>query len=259
MAAWAPHIREVDYPQAVVTPGTTGRVTGVGGVVALFRIDAVDHIARTWSWSVRPAPWALVRARRRHGRAELRGRQHGLARDARPVAGGPGLRTRGAPLARPAGHSGVTGPGRPRRGCRRVVHGGAGHPRHLRRDVESRAGRPYFATTARRTDPTPETSRTTRAVPTYVGAPTATAPRTSHARSSTRSVWPRRLVFPVSSTVMTANSEGSSCEGANQTGVGTGAPVRRNVVRETYLARASGWSAAARRRPRHTAPPWASG
>ncbi len=56
---WAPHIREVDYPEAVVTPGTTGRVTGFGGVVALFRIDAVDDIARTWSWSVRSGPLRL--------------------------------------------------------------------------------------------------------------------------------------------------------------------------------------------------------
>ena len=27
---WAPHLREVDYPDAVVRPGTTGRVTGAG-------------------------------------------------------------------------------------------------------------------------------------------------------------------------------------------------------------------------------------
>ncbi|MDO5736323.1 MAG: hypothetical protein Q4P15_07595 [Propionibacteriaceae bacterium] len=53
---WAPHIRQVDYPEAVVTPGTAGRVTGVGGVVADFRIDAVDVAARTWSWSVRSGP-----------------------------------------------------------------------------------------------------------------------------------------------------------------------------------------------------------
>ncbi len=56
---WAPHIREVDYPEAAVTPGSTGRVTGVGGVVALFRIDAVDDVARTWSWSVRSGPLRL--------------------------------------------------------------------------------------------------------------------------------------------------------------------------------------------------------
>ena len=58
-SAWSPHLREVDYPQAVVQPGTTGRVTGVGGVVAVFRIDAVDHEARTWSWSVRSGPLRL--------------------------------------------------------------------------------------------------------------------------------------------------------------------------------------------------------
>ena len=56
---WSKHLREVDYPEAVVRPGTTGRVTGVGGVVAVFRIDAVDHEARTWSWSVRSGPLRL--------------------------------------------------------------------------------------------------------------------------------------------------------------------------------------------------------
>jgi len=61
---WAPHLREVDYPDAVVRPGTTGRVTGVGGVVAVFRVDAVDHEARTWSWSVRSGP---LRVRFEHG------------------------------------------------------------------------------------------------------------------------------------------------------------------------------------------------
>jgi hypothetical protein len=61
---WSPHLREVDYPDAVVRPGTTGRVTGVGGVVAVFHIDAVDHEARTWSWSVRSGP---LRVRFEHG------------------------------------------------------------------------------------------------------------------------------------------------------------------------------------------------
>ncbi|HSO69414.1 MAG TPA: hypothetical protein VLQ67_07210 [Arachnia sp.] len=50
---WAPHLRTVEYAEPMVTPGTTGRVTGVGGVVAAFRVDAVDGAARTWSWSVR--------------------------------------------------------------------------------------------------------------------------------------------------------------------------------------------------------------
>ncbi len=53
---WAPHLREVDYPEPTVVPGTTGRVKGVGGVVATFRIEAVDEAARTWSWSVRFGP-----------------------------------------------------------------------------------------------------------------------------------------------------------------------------------------------------------
>ena len=61
---WSPHLREVDYPDAVVRPGTTGRVTGVGGVVAVFRIDAVDHEARRWVWSVRSGP---LRVRFEHG------------------------------------------------------------------------------------------------------------------------------------------------------------------------------------------------
>ena len=56
---WAPHLREVDYPDAVVRPGTTGRVTGVGGLVAVFRVDAVDHDARRWTWSVRTGPLRL--------------------------------------------------------------------------------------------------------------------------------------------------------------------------------------------------------
>ncbi|HYN67317.1 MAG TPA: hypothetical protein VES93_10550 [Ornithinibacter sp.] len=56
---WSPHLREVDYPHDVVEPGTTGRVTGIGGLVAVFRIDAVDHGARTWSWSVRSGPLRL--------------------------------------------------------------------------------------------------------------------------------------------------------------------------------------------------------
>ena len=53
---WSPHLREVDYPHPAVVPDTTGRVTGIGGLVAVFHIDAVDEEARTWSWSVRSGP-----------------------------------------------------------------------------------------------------------------------------------------------------------------------------------------------------------
>lgn len=58
-SVWAPQIHEVDYPHTVIRPGTSGRVTGPAGVVAVFRIDAVDHEARTWAWSVRSGPLRL--------------------------------------------------------------------------------------------------------------------------------------------------------------------------------------------------------
>ncbi len=55
-STWSPQIREVDYPYAVVRPDSTGRVTGVGGVVAVFHVVSVDESARTWSWRVRSGP-----------------------------------------------------------------------------------------------------------------------------------------------------------------------------------------------------------
>lgn len=58
-SSWAPHIREVDHPGDVVAPGSRGRVTGVGGLVAVFHVDAVDEAARTWTWSVRTGPLRL--------------------------------------------------------------------------------------------------------------------------------------------------------------------------------------------------------
>ena len=61
---WAPHIREVDYPHPVVTPGTSGRVSGPPGLVAVFTIDAVDETSRSWAWSVRSGP---LRLRFEHG------------------------------------------------------------------------------------------------------------------------------------------------------------------------------------------------
>jgi hypothetical protein len=63
-STWAPHIREVDYPHDVVTPGSSGRVTGLGGIVAVFTVDTVDHAARQWSWRVRSGP---LRLRFEHG------------------------------------------------------------------------------------------------------------------------------------------------------------------------------------------------
>ena len=55
-SSWAPHISAVDYPHRVIEPGTTGRVSGVGGVIAVFRIEHVDAGTRRWSWSVRTGP-----------------------------------------------------------------------------------------------------------------------------------------------------------------------------------------------------------
>ncbi len=69
-SVWSPQIREVDYPLAVVEPGTHGRVRGVGGVVAVFTVDEVDHATRTWSWSVRSGP---LRVRLDHGVEEAAG------------------------------------------------------------------------------------------------------------------------------------------------------------------------------------------
>lgn len=74
---WAPQIREVDYPHTVIRPGTSGRVTGPAGVVAVFRIDAVDHEARVWAWSVRSGP---LRLRFEHGVEAAGGGSTGWAR-----------------------------------------------------------------------------------------------------------------------------------------------------------------------------------
>ncbi|WP_377639600.1 SRPBCC family protein [Oryzobacter terrae] len=57
---WAPHLREVDHPHETVRPGTTGRVTGVGGLVAVFHVDAVDEEARRWTWRARSGPVRLA-------------------------------------------------------------------------------------------------------------------------------------------------------------------------------------------------------
>ena len=79
---------------------------------------------------------------------------------------------------------------------------------------ENRAGKPYFATTARRTD------GDVGGIPDHrgraaVGGGTVRdpAPDVARPQTSTRCVWARRLVLPVASTVMTANRAGSSSDG----------------------------------------------
>lgn len=56
---WAPHIRAVDHPLDVVEPGATGVVHGPPGITATFVVDAVDHEARRWTWTVRSGPLRL--------------------------------------------------------------------------------------------------------------------------------------------------------------------------------------------------------
>ena len=56
---WSPHLREVDYPDAVVRPGTTGRVTGIGGVVASAIRPVVARPIHTISPSALSVPFKL--------------------------------------------------------------------------------------------------------------------------------------------------------------------------------------------------------
>ncbi len=62
-STWSPQISSVDADAARIAPGVTGRVHGPLGVGVDFVVDAVDELARTWSWTVR---WGPVRLRRDH-------------------------------------------------------------------------------------------------------------------------------------------------------------------------------------------------
>lgn len=69
---WAPHIQAVSYPYPTLAPGTVGELRGPAGARLDFRIDAVDEMARRWSWTVSrrwPAPTVGLRAQVRmdHG------------------------------------------------------------------------------------------------------------------------------------------------------------------------------------------------
>ena len=96
---WAPQIRQVDYPHPTIRPATTGRVTGVGGVVAVFQIGTVDEEARRWTWRVRSGP---VRFAFEHG-VDPEGPAEGTSGGSTAwiVARGPGPLVLGyAPVAR---------------------------------------------------------------------------------------------------------------------------------------------------------------
>lgn len=55
-ALWSPHLRAADTPFSPIRTGSVGRVHGVGGVRADFRVDDVDDHARTWGWTVTLGP-----------------------------------------------------------------------------------------------------------------------------------------------------------------------------------------------------------
>ncbi|GAA5121927.1 hypothetical protein GCM10023339_39430 [Alloalcanivorax gelatiniphagus] len=58
-SSWAHLIQDVDADDPVLHVGTTGRVRGSGGAGVDFRVTAIDHDLRTWSWSVGRGPAAV--------------------------------------------------------------------------------------------------------------------------------------------------------------------------------------------------------
>ena len=56
---WAPQITRVECDEARLVTGMTGRVIGPLGVGVNFVVDAVDHIGRTWAWTVHVGPIQL--------------------------------------------------------------------------------------------------------------------------------------------------------------------------------------------------------
>ena len=57
---WSPQIRSVDYPEEIITAGSTGVVHGPCGVAVRFEIDEVDQVSRQWSWRVEVAGIAMT-------------------------------------------------------------------------------------------------------------------------------------------------------------------------------------------------------
>lgn len=53
---WAPQITGVDCADRELTAGARGRVRGPLGVRLPFTIEAVDPVARSWSWTVAAGP-----------------------------------------------------------------------------------------------------------------------------------------------------------------------------------------------------------
>ncbi len=89
---------------------------------------------------------------------------------------------------------------------------------------------PYFAANRCSTRAWASGSASTVAVPVMVGAQSLTEPRRLHGCSSTREVCRSRFSLPLPDGVVTSMASPSW---TTQTGVPTGAPVVRNVVRST--------------------------
>ena len=51
---WSPQIRRVEVAADELAPGVRGVVRGPVGLAVDFTVVAVDHGARTWSWTVSP-------------------------------------------------------------------------------------------------------------------------------------------------------------------------------------------------------------
>ena len=75
-AGWAPHIVRVEADTSRIAPGATGHVSGPFGIGADFEVEAVDELARTWSWRAKAGPvtvrlWHAVEAQGSGSRTTL--------------------------------------------------------------------------------------------------------------------------------------------------------------------------------------------
>lgn len=66
-STWAPQIRRVEMDADRLRAGTQGRVVGPLVARVDFTVDSVDESARTWSWTVRPAPLGWPELHLAHG------------------------------------------------------------------------------------------------------------------------------------------------------------------------------------------------
>lgn len=55
-STWSPQIRRVEVPEDRLRVGLRGRVFSYAPLGVPFEVLAVDEVARTWRWVVRPGP-----------------------------------------------------------------------------------------------------------------------------------------------------------------------------------------------------------